>query len=44
VRALRRSIDYRQHPAGALHRNEFVVAMRVVSGAALPPKQDRLLP
>ena len=38
------SIDYWQHPAGSPHSNEFVVVMRVVSGAALPPKQDRLLP
>lgn len=38
------SIDYWQHPADALHRNQFVVTMRVASAAALEPNQDRLLP
>jgi two-component system, NtrC family, sensor histidine kinase PilS len=36
------SIDYWQHPEDSLHRNQFVVTMRVV--AAATPNQDRLLP
>jgi two-component system sensor histidine kinase PilS (NtrC family) len=38
------SIDYWQHPSEALHRNEFVVTMRVASEPVLAPNQDRLLP
>ncbi len=38
------SIDYWQHPPGARHRNEFVMALRVATANAVAPNQDRLLP